>query len=143
MWKLFVSQILEDPDILHHIHKRFLYGELRLDRLNKIYRFARFDFLRGYLQEYHDYADFFGSNLAWVASAIVYVAIILTAMQVGLATEKLNGNGPFQSASYGFAVFAILGPLAVLSLIALVFLAVFVGNWVATRRFWYGRLHNL
>jgi hypothetical protein len=32
-------------------------------------------------------------------------------MQVGLATKSLADNDAFQSASYGFTVFSILGPL--------------------------------
>jgi hypothetical protein len=35
----------------------------------------------------------------------------MTAMQVGLATDSLAGNEASQNASYGFMVFAILGPL--------------------------------
>ncbi|WYZ35532.1 hypothetical protein EsH8_X_000179 [Colletotrichum jinshuiense] len=38
-------------------------------------------------------------------------------MQVALATEGLQSNRAFQSASYGFAIFAILGPLAAAGLV--------------------------
>ena len=44
-----------------------------------------------------------------MATAAIFVALVPTAMQVGLATEQLRGNAAFQQASYGFAVFAILG----------------------------------
>ncbi|GAB1311990.1 hypothetical protein MFIFM68171_02200 [Madurella fahalii] len=40
-------------------------------------------------------------------------------MQVGLATERLQGNTAFQQASYGFTIFAILGPLCAFGLVVL------------------------
>jgi len=40
-------------------------------------------------------------------------------MQVGLATERLQGNADFQQASYGFTVFAILGPICAVGLVVL------------------------
>ncbi|KAM7209827.1 hypothetical protein V8F06_014790 [Rhypophila decipiens] len=54
-----------------------------------------------------------------MAAATVFVALVLTAMQVGLATERLQGNAAFQQASYGFTIFAILGPLCVFGLVVL------------------------
>ncbi|KAK4073084.1 hypothetical protein Purlil1_13133 [Purpureocillium lilacinum] len=75
------------------------------------------------------YGAFFRDNLAWLASATVYIAIVLAAMQVGLATE-LGHNDAFQSASYGFTVFSIVGPLAIMALIVLAFCIAFVYNWI-------------
>ncbi|KND86058.1 hypothetical protein TOPH_09274 [Tolypocladium ophioglossoides CBS 100239] len=85
--------------------------------------------LRGYMAHWNQYGAFFHDHFAWLASATVYIAIVLTAMQVGLATESLARNNTFQSASYGFAVFSILGPLIAASLIILAFCCVFVSNW--------------
>ncbi|KAM3550108.1 hypothetical protein ARSEF4850_008510 [Beauveria asiatica] len=64
-----------------------------------------------------------------------YIAIVLTAMQAGLATEFLGHNHAFQAASYGLTMFSILGPLVAASAIMLQFCGVFVWNWArAVRR---------
>ncbi|KAK0630721.1 hypothetical protein B0T17DRAFT_616338 [Bombardia bombarda] len=67
------------------------------------------DWKISYLRAHRNYGSLFRDNIAWVTASTVYVALVLTAMQVGLATEQLQGNTTFQRASYGFTVFAILG----------------------------------
>jgi hypothetical protein len=84
--------------------------------LTKSTRFPPFD---PYLRGWRDYSSLFRDNLAWMAAATVFIALVLTAMQVGLATERLQGDAAFQKASYGFTVFAILGPLCGLELVVL------------------------
>ncbi|KAI9659610.1 MAG: hypothetical protein M1831_003691 [Alyxoria varia] len=97
---------------------RYEYGELRLSRLNTIYRlFAARDFnittlVRGYFNVYHDYESFFLSKIGYITSATIYVVLALTAMQVGLSTDRLQGSHAFQNVSFGFTVFAIAAPLA-------------------------------
>ncbi|KAI0506637.1 hypothetical protein F5B22DRAFT_438207 [Xylaria bambusicola] len=128
-WRTFVEQ-LDTEHIYHKIDARFIYGELRLNRLNKIYRFSQSAFLRGYMPRWDQYRTFFQDNFAWLASATVYVAVVLTALQVGLATKSLGDSDAFQSASYGFTIFSILGPLIVAGLIILVFFYIFLYNWI-------------
>jgi hypothetical protein len=50
---------------------------------------------------------------------IVFAALVLTAMLVGLATEQLKDNTNFQRASYGFTILAILGILGAVGLVLL------------------------
>ncbi|KAF6782917.1 ankyrin domain protein [Colletotrichum sojae] len=102
-------------------------------RLNKIYFFWT-TLLRGYMSRWNQSGSF-QDNFTWLASSTVYVAVVLTAMQVGLATEVLQNNEAFQSASYGFTVFSILGPLAAARLIMVVFCYMFIDNLIATRRY--------
>lgn len=64
-------------------------------------------------------------------------------MQVGLATDALQGNVTFQLASYGFTVFSIVGPLAAAGVAVTVFCYFFIGNWVATRRYNKERLQRI
>jgi hypothetical protein len=123
---------LDTEHIYHKIDARFIYGELRLSRLNKIYRLSQRPRLRGYMSHWHQYGSFLQDNFAWLASATVYIAIVLTAMQVGLATKALANDDAFQSASYGFTVFSIPGPLVATALIILAFCYIFVNNWIAT-----------
>ncbi|KAM3548063.1 hypothetical protein ARSEF4850_009638 [Beauveria asiatica] len=120
---------LDTEHIYPRIDPRFVHGELRLSRLNKIYALARTP-MRGYMARWDRYGAFFHDHFAWLASATVYVAIVLTAMQVGLATESLGHNDAFQSASYGFTVFSILGPLTAASFIILRFCGIFTWNWM-------------
>ncbi|EFR03716.1 hypothetical protein MGYG_06713 [Nannizzia gypsea CBS 118893] len=128
-WRVLVEQ-LETEHIYRRINARFIYGELRLGRLNKIYYLSQRPFMRGYMSHWHQYRAFFQDNFTWLASATAYVAITLTAMQVGLATKSLAGSDTFQSASYGFTIFSILAPLAATCLIMFAFCLVFVDNFV-------------
>ena len=86
------------------INPRYRYGELRLARLNWIYRFKG-HVLRGYASQ---------ESRGWLVGTLVYITIVLTAMQVGLGTTRLSDNLAFQRASYGFTVFSIMGPVIVL-----------------------------
>lgn len=119
-----MKQVLATEKIYQRIDKRFIYGELRLSRLNKIYFISQRPFFRGYMSHWHQYSSFFQDNFASLASGTIYIAVILTAMQVGLATNSLANNDAFQSASYGFTIFSILGPLIVAVLILSPFAAV-------------------
>ena len=80
-------------------NKRFAYGELRLNRLNHIYRLSpRFrgqHLSRGYLASYFTYAEFFRAEFAWLLIVFVYGSIVLQALQVGLSTEQLGGSFSF------------------------------------------------
>jgi len=124
-WRKFVQEIFKWT-IYKYVHRRFYYGELRLGRLNTIYRLIKFE---SYLNQWPTYASFLQDQLGWLATATIYIAIVLTAMQVGLATDQLKGNDPYIAASYGFSVFAIMGPLVAGFLILLAFVVAVVINW--------------
>ncbi|KAF1937379.1 hypothetical protein EJ02DRAFT_385752 [Clathrospora elynae] len=134
-WKVFVKEILEHDSIYDRVNKRYIYGELRLNRLNTVYRLTGRAVFRGYQSEYNQYSSFFQENFTWLASVLAYMVIVLTAMQVGLATRALEGNEAFQTASYGFTVFAIVGSLAVVMILFIVFLVLFIYNWIKTVRY--------
>jgi len=132
-WRLFVRQLLDKKN-RKHISGRFRFGELRLSRLNLIYR-LRFAAVRGYTFRLRDYKEFFNYNLGIIISLTAYVALALSAMQLGIATERLNGNNAFQQASYGLAVLSILGPLILFGFVILGFVVLLVFNLRATLRF--------
>ena len=132
-FQMLLQGILCKHSLSNQIDRRFIYGELRMGRLNMV-RYLN-GFLQGYGQQYPTYGAFWRDNLAWLATIVGYVLLVLTAMQVGLATQTLSDNTAFQSVSFGFTVFAIVGPLGVMSGITLVFLVVFVNSWQRTRRF--------
>ena len=138
-WTALVKEL--DPEHIYpNIDERFVYGELRLSRLNKIFKLTQRPILRGYAYRWQQYSSFFQQYFGLLAAVTVYIAIILTAMQVGLATDKLQGSKVFMDASYGFTIFSILGPLIIMALIFLFFLYLFGNNWYATISFSRKRL---
>lgn len=134
-WKLLTSQFLPNHSY-SSFNPRYWYGELRLSRLNKIYR-VKFSPLRGYskVASHAFYVDILRDNFATIAAVLAYVAIALTAMQVGLATEQLGHNGAFQNASYGLTVASILVPLIAIFGVVVGVLVLVVSNWAATKKY--------
>lgn len=135
-WTIFSRAVLSNIDYEHltDVNPRYLYGELRLGRLDLIYRFCsktrKFTtFIRGYHYSYHQYSTFVQRNFAWVLTAIIYITIVLTAMQVGLASEKLQHNQGFNRAAYGFTVFSIVAPLVVVLVGVIIVGVLFSENW--------------
>lgn len=95
---------------------------LRLGRLNWIYssgsREENFTSLvRGYSFSYPGYSTFFQRNTQWLVGVLGYLLLVLTAMQVGLATDHLGHNSAFQNASYGFTAFSIVALMIVLGIL--------------------------
>ena len=117
---------------------RFRFGELRLSRINMIYRFHfayRFRNLpRGYHYTNESYQSFLRHNFTWLAAVFVYMTVVLTAMQVGLGTSYLRDDGAFNRVSYGFTVFSMLLPLLALLIACLVSLALTVYHVHATKQ---------
>ncbi len=129
-WVLLVEQLLSSP-YLSHMNKRYLYGELRLGRLNLIYRLGK-GRIRGYLNNSTTYSTFVRDNLSSLITLFAYITIVLSAMQVGLATHHLQDNGVFHQVSYVFAVFSIATPLFAIAVIAATLTGIFLYNLFAT-----------
>jgi hypothetical protein len=72
---------------------------------------------------------------AALASVLAYVAIVLTAMQLGIATDTLGHSSTFQSASYIYTVFSLAVPLVLLSSLILGILVLIASNWSATKSY--------
>lgn len=119
------------------VNARFWYGELRLSRLNKIYRLTMAAPLRGFstVERKTVLGDLFYENLAVFASVMVYAVIVLTAMQVGLETTALQGSEAFQGASYGFTVFSIIAPLVAVAVITGGSVVLVVSNVLITKAY--------
>jgi hypothetical protein len=140
-WQSLLGEFFKtsDKDIPYtsKVNKRYIFGELRLGRLNMIYRLApRFYFkyfVQGYFNVYNEYGTFFSRNFAWLVTVFAYVTIIIIAMTLGLTTERLNGDQRFQNASYGFAVLSIIVPVAAVGVMIIMFLILFLNNFIVTR----------
>jgi len=81
------------------------------------------------------YKSFFSRNFAWLLAVFAYLTIILSALQVGLATTFLQGNEAFQSASYGFAVTSVVAVAVSVFAIFLVWLFLFVYHLFSAWRY--------
>ncbi|KPM37466.1 hypothetical protein AK830_g9110 [Neonectria ditissima] len=134
-WGVMTRQVIHIKNIYSHIDQRFVYGELRLSRLNKIYRLLPPLFFTGYIRAWQRYDEFWNQTFAVLASVIVYIAIVLGAMQVGLATIDLADNRAFHSAAYVFTIFSILGPLIFSGMALVFFCFLFVNNWNSTKAY--------
>jgi hypothetical protein len=115
------------------VNKRFHYGELRVGRLNWIYRLTMGE-MRGYLSGCTTYGAFMRDNVNSLITLFAYTTIVLSAMQVGLSTELLAQNYAFGMASYVFSIFSILAPLACIVAVLGVIGMMFVINLVRTLR---------
>jgi hypothetical protein len=140
-WIQFLEAFLDNVDLhtLIDINKRYHYGELRLSRLNAIYRLAPpaysvTNFIRGYRAGSTWYNAFFECHFKWMLAVFAILSVFLSAFQVGLATPKLQENGRFQRASYGFAIASLVAVTASVALIFFVWLGLFSYYLVSTRR---------
>lgn len=135
-WKTLCAQLLSSH-CYSAVDPRYWYGELRLSRLNKVDIFRKGFVLRGYssVGGHAMYDDLLRDNFTALAAALGYVVIVLTAMQVVLATGRLQPNRAFQNASFGFSVFGIIAPIIAAAGIVAVVLSMFVSNWAATERY--------
>lgn len=111
------------------INKRYFFGELRLARLNHIYRFVKWEW-SGYHMMYRQYGEFFSKNFGWMLLLVVYMSVILSAMQVVLATLKQTDF--FNSLSYDFGVTAILLVVVSVGLQAVLWAVLWVYHLVCT-----------
>lgn len=143
-WKAFTAEFLENA-CYASMNPRFWYGELRLSRLNKVYRFRMGYLFRGYskVAAHTLYIDLLRDNFAALAGILGYVVIVLTAMQVGLSTEYLAGDRTFQGASWVVTLFSIIAPLVAGVVIVVIVLAMFVGNWAATKAYEQRRFREM
>lgn len=134
-WKTFVTDFVSHIDVnaLDQVNRRFHFGELRLGRINSIYRIRFFftHFIRGYLYGYNRYVVFFERKFAWVLGVFIYFSLVLSAMQVGLTVPPLNSNQVFQRASHGFVIFSIIVVVFFLGFLGILFASIFLFNMMA------------
>ncbi|KAK8855037.1 glycosyltransferase family 28 domain-containing protein [Apiospora arundinis] len=143
-WRQLTREYLEGH-CYASVNPRYWYGELRLSRLNKVYRFARGYLFRGYskVDAHTVYVDLLRDNFGVLATILGYVVIVLSAMQVGLGVDKLQSDSAFQSASYGFTIFSILAPLVAGAGIVGGVLAMVVSNWLVTKDYERRRFNEM
>ncbi|KAF1917521.1 hypothetical protein BDU57DRAFT_528130 [Ampelomyces quisqualis] len=137
-WKDLVADFLDvgkgnvDINTLAQVNKRYQFGDLRLGRINSIYRIRYFHthFVRGYLYGYNRYVVFFERNFSWILIVFVFFSLVLSAMQVGIGLRELEDNHAFLRASYVFVVFSMVSVVAVLAIVCFIFIVIFLVNMV-------------
>ncbi|KAK0671579.1 hypothetical protein QBC41DRAFT_194857, partial [Cercophora samala] len=139
-WRLLVRELVQSTDndtslMYTIVAERYIYGELRLNRLNMI-AFVKGGILRGgHLAMWNSYGSLYRDNSNAIIGGTVYILLLLSAMQVGLSTTKLAEDGAFQEVSYGFTIFSIMVPLVAMVVSAIVFGALILINLIRTRHF--------
>ncbi|KAI1337921.1 hypothetical protein F5Y15DRAFT_388322 [Xylariaceae sp. FL0016] len=141
-WKAWTNLI---ADFLHNVHsldniqvaRRYHYGELRLSRLNSMTRYLPSLWSHGGMFDQHIsvptwYQEFFGRNFSWMLSVFVYMSVILSAMQVGLATPQLGDQVRFQNLSYGIALVAIAAVVGSIAIITILWVGLFCYHIAST-----------
>lgn len=112
------------------INKRDEFGELRLSRLNSLYRltpsiFSIRNFVLGFMPGSAWYQEFFERNFSWILAVLVYLSVLLSAMQVGLATDTLQGNRRFQKICTVFALASIFFAVGLLWIMLMMWAVLF------------------
>lgn len=109
-----------------HLNRRYTYGELRLDRLDIIYRLT----FRGlsYFTVHRTYKTYFAQYLSLFATSFAFVAIVLTAMQVLVAVPNVPET--VTTTSYRFSVAVLVAVSVCFGYILLVFLFMVLYNLV-------------
>lgn len=113
-WTEFTRTVLStlDPSDSSNMDKRFRYGELRLNRLDTIYRYSPQEFsissmLQGFphalSESYVPYMDQYNNAV----SAFGVIVIVLSAFNLSLSARSKNPNPDLQQVAYGFAIFAM------------------------------------
>jgi hypothetical protein len=134
-WKDMVKDFLGHVNIntLAQVNKRYHFGDLRLGRINSIYRSRFFftHFVRGYLYGYNRYAVFFQRNFSWILTVFVFFGLVLTAMQVGLGLKELENNHVFLRGSLVVVIFSMVSVLAAIGAIGLITTMIYLYNMVS------------
>ncbi|KAF2735268.1 hypothetical protein EJ04DRAFT_534314 [Polyplosphaeria fusca] len=138
-WVEFINFFLANIDCksLSSVSQRYRYGELRLTRLDTIYRLAPptyslHNFIWGYQSRPTWYQAFFGRNFRWMLAGFASLAVLMAALQVGLATMALQGNAPFQRVSYGLTIACLVAVAASIAVVTFVWLGLFIYHLLAT-----------
>ncbi|KAK0736783.1 hypothetical protein B0T21DRAFT_367483 [Apiosordaria backusii] len=139
-WRRLVEELVQSTDndtslMYSNVAERYIYGELRLNRLNLI-SFIKGGLLRGgHLAMWNSYGSLYRDNSNAIIGGTVYILLLLSAMQVGLSTTKLAEDTVFQEVSYGFTIFSIMVPLVAIGVSALFFGSLILVNLMRTRHF--------
>lgn len=137
-WNDFCARIASYISIhgLDGIAPRYRYGELRLPRINWIYRlkpaFKLKHFVRGYCYMYHQYGSYFKRNFGWMLTLFAFFSIVLSGLQVGLGTDGLKDNNQFLGLAYWSTMLLLGLSGGLVALVGLLFIFFVLFNAIVT-----------
>lgn len=140
-WAALVRDVVAhvDTTTLAQVDRRYRYGELRLSRLDTLTRLralcAGRDFVQGHVNFSTRYGAFFETKFGWLLAAFAFFSVILSALQVGLATRWLADSAALQRLSAGVTLAALTVALSSILWIVLVWLVLLPYHVFSTRRF--------
>lgn len=126
-WADFRQAVLNKTNS-HDINSRFQYGELRLHRLDLIYRFTG----RGitYFTVHRTYTTYLQEYFTLFAAAFGFVAVILTAMQVLVSIDPVPPA--LLTVCYRFSVTVLVLICVCFGYVGSIFLSLFLYNYIVT-----------
>jgi hypothetical protein len=145
-WVHFVESFSSTYDFnqTNLISRRYLYGELRISRLNHIYRVQNPLSFRSvvfaYGSGYISYTEFFTKNFSWIFVGFAYISVLLSALQVGLGTDHMGQSRLFQRFSLAITSISLVLPLFTLVLFAILFLVLFILHFLSGMTFYKKRV---
>ncbi|OTB00447.1 hypothetical protein M426DRAFT_324311 [Hypoxylon sp. CI-4A] len=128
-WRSAVLAFIGSDDDDDMVHRRYHYGELRVSRLNWIWRFQ----LRGlaYFTQHREYTTYFGQYFRIFIVVFAFATTLLQGMQTALAVPHGSAT-TFERVAYVVAVVAIVSVLASICFTAVLFLPLFFYNSFVT-----------
>ena len=127
MWYSFSTAILQNIRF-EDFNKRWEYGELRLGRLNLIWRATGRGFT--YFTIHTEYATYFNQYFKFFITVFALLAIILQAMQIIIAVKHESGS--WDNICYGFSLATLFAVVASLAYVLLAFFLLVLYNALLT-----------
>jgi hypothetical protein len=117
-------------DVLHRlagrdVHDRYEYGELRLGRLNQIYRLKWLGLT--YFNVYRDYSSYFGENYTALVALFALVSVALSAMQLMTSVDGVPAGATITS--YRFAIATLIALAGSCAVLFALYMGLYVWNW--------------
>ncbi|KAI1778486.1 hypothetical protein F4818DRAFT_302822 [Hypoxylon cercidicola] len=145
-WTAFANAVLRSLDLstMAGVAPRYQYGELRLSRLDMLTRWPVLlpaalwsprRLLDGYMSSSTWYTAFFERHFGWLVVGFVYVSVVLSALQVGLATEALGASPHFQDFGLGLTLFGLAALFLALATMWVVWFVLFWYHLLSTIAF--------
>ncbi|KAK3658269.1 hypothetical protein LTR22_008970 [Elasticomyces elasticus] len=108
-----------------NIHDRFEYGELRLSRLDTIFRLRLLGL--SYFSPHREYTDYFEHHYAALFALFALVSVALSAMQVISGIDGVPEA--VTTTAYRFSVAALVGLASSCAILLCVYLGLYLWNW--------------
>ena len=126
-WTAFAKDIVRSMRS-ERIAPRYYFGELRLSRINMVYRLSPRMFprhlIRGYWWGTNRYSTFLSANFRWLLIVFIYLGVTLGAFQVAVGTTQGERYAAFESAGFYVSVISLF-------VLALIFLGLVFALTVA------------